>query len=77
MICKGSGAQGSVGRVADATAEADRALHHHVPSAQRPSLPGGTRFLLREESASIQAGAAGIRELRLSNSQTNPKIAAR
>lgn len=60
MICKGSGAQGSVGRVADATAEADRALHHHVPSTQGPPVRGGTRLLLREESASVQTGAAGV-----------------
>lgn len=55
--------------MADATAEADCTLHHHVPSTQGPSLSRGlTWFHVREESAPIQTGAAGIRELRLNDS---------
>lgn len=53
--------------MADTTADADRPLHHHVSSTKGPSLTGRfTRFHVREESASVQTGAAGIRELRLS-----------
>jgi len=63
--------------MADATAEADRTLHHHVPTAQGPSFPRRTRFHVREESASVQTGAAGVRELWLNNSQTNPKMRPR
>lgn len=63
MICQGSGAQGSAGRVADATADAGRPLHHDVPATQGPSLVGRARLHVREESAPIQTRAARIREL--------------
>jgi len=47
--------------MADATAEADRTLYHHVPSAQGSPLSRGlTWFHVREESTPIQTGTAGI-----------------
>lgn len=65
-FCEGHGAQGSVGRVADAAADTDRPLHHLVPAEEGPTLAGGPRFHVREEPAPVQTGAAGVRELRLS-----------
>lgn len=64
-LCEGSGAEGGAGRVADTTAAADGPLHHHVPAEEGPAVIGGPRFHVREESAPVQAGAAGVRELRL------------
>lgn len=63
VICKGSGTQRSLGRMADAAAEANRTLYHHVPSTQGSALFRGTRFHVREESASVQVGATGVWEL--------------
>jgi len=71
VIRKGSSAQGGVGGVADAAANLGRSLHHHVSSTEGPPLSGRlSRLHVRQESASFQAGTAGIWELRLSRETT-------
>lgn len=62
----GDGTEGGSERVADAAADINLALHNEVSSAERSSLAGGSRLDVRQEYSSIQARAAGIRELRLS-----------
>lgn len=59
----GAGAEGSTGRMADATAETHSSLHHDVPAAKGSALPGRTRFYVREEHTAVQTSATGIRNL--------------
>ena len=51
--------------MAEATTGIDRPLHYKVSSAKGSTLVGGSWLNVRQESSSIQARSAGIRDLRL------------